>query len=386
MALLIISREFPPQDGGIASVAYQMAHALTQKGETPVVLTWAYPAEKGPSDFEDEKQPFEIKRLKKSWNRWGQIAQLYFAGSKLILQKKIKRIYATTWNFSGVAAALLSKQYSIPYAVMTYGYDVAPEALGFSDRFLMRYALTHSRKIFTCSRYTRDLMLQHHKISNTEFLPLGVNSRFFRPDIDGWAVRKRFGLEGKKVLLTVARLYPRKGHDQVLKALAKVVKAFPDVFYLIVGQGGEAVNLKALVKDSGLSQHVAFAGFVPDEELSAYYAACDIFILANREIKNKEEAWKGDFEGFGLVFLEASATAKPVIGGKSGGVEDAVKDGETGLLVNSLDADSIASALRELLSDETLAKKMGQAGRKWVEDELDWNILIQKYEKAFETI
>jgi phosphatidylinositol alpha-1,6-mannosyltransferase len=112
---------------------------------------------------------------------------------------------------------------------------------------------------------------------------------------------------------------------------------------------------------------VRFAGYVPASELAGHYQLADVYIMASREIGET-----GDVEGFGITFLEAGACGVPVIGGRSGGVSDAVVDGSTGVLVDPLDADQIAAVLIRLLADEDLSRSMGRAGRRRVEENLQW--------------
>ena len=193
-----------------------------------------------------------------------------------------------------------------------------------------------------------------------------VDPQVFHPAVKGDRVRGMLGLEGAKVIATVARLGIIKGHDMVIKALPAVVKRVPNAVYLIVGKGPERERLERLVVERGMQDHVVFAGYVPDEELPEYYAACDVFIMASIRVPNH------DVEGFGIVYLEASACAKPVIGGRTGGVPEAVAEGESGLLVDPLREEEIRDALIRLLTDESYAKRLGTQGRERVEREFSW--------------
>ncbi len=116
-----------------------------------------------------------------------------------------------------------------------------------------------------------------------------------------------------------------------------------------------------------------FAGEVKEEEIPLYYMACDLFIMPSYEIKEK-----GDVEGFGIAYLEANACGKPVIGGRSGGVTDAVIDGETGLLIDPLNINQIAEALIKLLTNSGLARKLGEEGRRRIKKELNWRKIAQE--------
>jgi phosphatidylinositol alpha-1,6-mannosyltransferase len=130
------------------------------------------------------------------------------------------------------------------------------------------------------------------------------------------------------------------------------------VTYLIVGAGPYRNELESLAAATGVRDNVVFAGMIPHKELPDVYALSDVFVMPSRE-----QLDDCDVEGFGLVFLEASSCGKPVVGGRSGGVPEAVEDGVTGLLVNPHEPEEIAGTLARLLTDSELAKRLGQEGR-----------------------
>lgn len=382
---LILTREFPPQDGGISTVAFEMAKHWSSQGKKIEVLCWDYKREKWPGKFSDQTCAFPIHRISQPSSRFLQILTLINELFKIHRRKPIRRIWATSWNFSGLACSIFNFFISVPYAVLTHGYEVSKPALAWSDQWLLKVAVSRASKIFSVSRYTRDQLLKIVPgIRSVEFVPNGIDAQKYNPEHpQAFGIRKRFHLEDKKVLLTVARLFPRKGHDQVLKALSQIVKRIPDVHYLIVGEGPEKNNLKKMTQDLGLQNFVTFAGFIQDEDLAACYAACDLFILPNRVIDDPKDPWVGDFEGFGVVFVEASAAGKPIIAGNTGGAPDAVIDGISGFLVDPTATHQIAKKIIELLENPAFAHKIGRQGRERVERELHWPLVLQKYERAF---
>lgn len=169
-------------------------------------------------------------------------------------------------------------------------------------------------------------------------------------------------------LLTLSRLVPRKGIDTVLRTLPALLQIFPTLHYKIGGQGPDRERLQALATALGVADAVEFLGFVPDEKLPALYRNATIFVMPSRE-----EQDVGSVEGFGIVFLEANASGIPVVASNSGGIVEAVKDGETGLLVPPDDSEALTQAIRELLSNPERCRSMGQAGRAWVENEMNWD-------------
>ncbi len=156
------------------------------------------------------------------------------------------------------------------------------------------------------------------------------------------------------VILTVGRWDPAeryKGADSLISALPTVLKSFPEAVLVLVGDGEDRKRLEQLALDLGVSQHARFLRGLTQEDLFACYANCDVFSLPSSG------------EGFGLVFLEAMAHAKPVIGGAHGGIPDIVEDGVTGLLVPHGDISRLSSALESILADPLRAKQMGAKGR-----------------------
>jgi phosphatidylinositol alpha-1,6-mannosyltransferase len=193
----------------------------------------------------------------------------------------------------------------------------------------------------------------------------GVDAARFHPRADDGVLRRRVAREGEILLLSVSRLQKRKGHDLVLKALPELMRHVSGIRYVIVGAGGERESLERLVVDLGLSRVVQFEGEVPDNELPAYFSACDIFVLPTRVEPH-------DFEGFGLVYLEAAAAGRPTIGGRNGGVPEAIVDRETGLLVSGEDVEELVRTLRALCEDESLRLRLGRAGRERALRDFSW--------------
>jgi phosphatidyl-myo-inositol dimannoside synthase len=183
-----------------------------------------------------------------------------------------------------------------------------------------------------------------------------VDAERFHPGIDGRHVRARYGSSEDVLLLSVGRLQRRKGHDIAIRAIAALREDMPQLRYVIAGDGDERDRLERLAASLGVTDRVFFAGVVPDEELPAYYAASDIFLLPNR-------IDDGDIEGFGIVFLEAAATGRPVIGGDTGGVPEAVERDVTGLLVDGSSVAEVASAVRRLAASPEVRAGMGLVGR-----------------------
>jgi phosphatidylinositol alpha-1,6-mannosyltransferase len=179
------------------------------------------------------------------------------------------------------------------------------------------------------------------------------------------------------VLLTVSRLVSRKGIDTVLCALPALLEEFPALRYRVGGQGPDRENLEALARQLGVSEAVEFLGFIRDDELPELYRSASIFVMPARE-----EVEAPSVEGFGIVYLEASASGLPVVAASSGGAVEAVRHGETGLLIPPDDPAQLNEALGRLLRDPELRRRMGQNGRRWVEEEMNWDRAARQLREA----
>ena len=186
-------------------------------------------------------------------------------------------------------------------------------------------------------------------------------------------------LAGRRVLLTVGRLQARKGQDMVLHALPALLEEYPDLHYVMAG-GADPRALREyedLVADLGVGDSATILSNLDNASIAWLYDRCEVFIMANRTMPN------GDTEGYGIVFGEAGAHGKPVIGGRAGGAVEAVDDGSTGILVDGYRVDDIWRAVSLLLDDDELAVRMGEAGRRkagessWPSKSLEYRRLIR---------
>jgi phosphatidyl-myo-inositol dimannoside synthase len=208
-------------------------------------------------------------------------------------------------------------------------------------------------------------------------LPPGVDEKIFHPGSGGLAVRERLGLTDRPVVVCVSRLVPRKGQDTLIRAMPAILAGVPGTVLLIVGGGPYEQTLRKLAGDLGVADSVRFTGAVPWAELPAHYGAGDVFAMPCRTRRGGL-----DVEGLGIVYLEASATGLPVVAGDSGGAPDAVLDGETGWVVRGGPAATAAGESAErivaLLQDADLRRRMGERGRRWVEETWRWDLLAGK--------
>jgi phosphatidylinositol alpha-1,6-mannosyltransferase len=202
----------------------------------------------------------------------------------------------------------------------------------------------------------------------------GVDTSEFHPGTGGPAIRERWGLGTRPVVVCVSRLVPRKGQDTLIRAWPLVLARTPDATLLLVGDGPYRDRLQRLARHLGVDASVVFAGSPSREALPAYYDAGDVFAMPCRTRRLGL-----DVEGLGMVFLEASATGLPVVGGDSGNSADAIRDGETGYVVPGGSVADLADRLTRLLTDPAAAKAMGEKGMAWVNQEWRWDMIAHRF-------
>ena len=365
--------------GGMARHSHDVSVALRRMGADYTVIAPSAVGVSGRDDSED----ITVYRLRSVTNASifnnyrKSVSAFFFCALRHCLFLRTGLIIANTWSIAGVAAFLINKITGVPYVLFAHGLDIyAPQKSPKMLR-LMKLVLKNAAVVVANSSFTKTLAEKVEPRTKTLVInPITYPKRFTQR-----TPRKPKVCEGKKVLLTVGRLVISKNHEMVVRAMPEVLKAFPDTVYLIIGEGPDEKMLKDLTLALGLGNKVIFLSGVKDIELAAYYRSCDIFVLASKEIQGR-----GEVEGFGIVFLEAGLYAKPVIGGRSGGIPDAVVDGVTGILVDPADEHAIASAIIRLLTDRELAQKMGENSKRRVEDGFNIDIFGKKLENVFNGI
>ncbi len=246
-------------------------------------------------------------------------------------------VISTHINFT-VAAYWLKRLAGTPYWAVAHGVDAWE-----INNPALKTALRSADRILAVSNYTRDRLIKEQNLdpNRISLLPNTFDVERFqianKPDY----LLQRYHLNSEQaIILTVARLDNSeryKGYDQVIKALPIIRQTIPDIHYLIVGKGSDRPRVEQLIADLGLQDCVTLAGFVPDAELNDYYNLCDVFAMPSQG------------EGFGIVFLEALACGKPVLGGNLDGAVDALCQGELGILVDPNDIEAIAHNLISIL-------------------------------------
>jgi glycosyltransferase involved in cell wall biosynthesis len=276
---------------------------------------------------------------------------------------------------AGWAAKLLMRS---PYWIVLYGIEAWCDL-----PYWKRIALKHADRVIVISAFSREQVMRQHQIRSEQIsnLPCTLDDNLLsvNPVENGSHPQ----LSNKqRVILTVARMDASeqyKGHDIVLRALSSVIGKVPNLTYVIVGDGDDRPRLELLAQKLSVANHVVFTGEISDSELAALYQRSELFILPARTVVGSPNP-KG--EGFGIVFLEAMAFGKPVVGPRYGAPAEIIRDGQNGLLVDPEDPASVAGALSRLLADPDVGAAMGKAGSNYVRANYSYGAFREKLREA----
>jgi phosphatidylinositol alpha-1,6-mannosyltransferase len=372
MRHLFVTQDYPPDLGGMARRHVELCRRFSPENVT-VSTVGAGP---GAPDFDRAedytiaRQPFAAAEAKRFFNqlRWSRSIDRWCRnGGGLVHLGNVRPC--------GYAVGLGTLITGTPYLVYVNGGDLLRErrfALQAARRWSGRLLYSRALGIVANSRWTADLARDTLARFAARPVPvaaidLGTDPEFFSPRRDTGALRRRLGLGGAPLLLTVARLVPHKGQDIARRALATLARDFPDLRCLLVGEGHDRQRLEALALELGMGDRVVFAGILSDDEIAEAYATATLYVGLSR-IDNEV-----DVEGFGISFIEAAASGVPAVAGDSGGILSAVRDGETGLVVPPTDVGAVSAAVRMLLTDTSRRTAMGVAARRAAETHFTWD-------------
>jgi len=381
MTTLLLAQDFPPMGGGIARLHGELARRFP-KGE----LIVSTPSDPDAAEV-DAGLPATIDRLPIGASRTKTLPGVLFwsrRAASLARQHRVRFVHCGNVKPAGYPARWVYERLRVPYSLFLYGADLLSEQHKIRHsaikRRMTRAIFGGAATLIAISNWTRDLALAvlgelgldgHGQ--RLRVVHLGTDPTSFRPGIDPRAVRDRFALPdaGTRWLVTVARLQRHKGMDTVIAALPAILARAPDVRYAVAGAGPDRERLEKLTHKLGLADRVRFLGGVTDQDLPALYNLASVYVGASRRSERL------GVEGFGISLVEASACGLPVVAGNSGGIPDAVQDGETGFLVPPEDPAALADAICRLLGDATLATRLGGNGRRAVETHFNWDRVVR---------
>jgi phosphatidylinositol alpha-1,6-mannosyltransferase len=338
-----VTPDFPPARGGIQAVADRLARGI-RAFDTLVVA----PDEPGAAEH-DAASGLDVRRVGGGGRalRGGRQALLCLAALRAARDAR-PDVTLCAHIVASPAAAAIRRATGAPTAQYFYAEEICAKPR------LAAFAVREADLSIAISDYTVGL------VRATGATPRSLS--VVPPGADVPAVLATLAAE-RPTVVTVARMEERyKGHDTMVRAFALVLAQVPDAQWVVVGEGSLRPAIEALARSYGVASSVRFVGAIGDEERNEWLRRADLLAMPSR-------LPAGPFagEGFGIAFLEAGAYGKPVVAGNVGGALDAVRDGETGLLVDPLDPLAVASAIVTLLRDRELALRLGAAGRAWAE-------------------
>lgn len=365
MKILVITDDFPPNIGGIAVFVHNLCLQLCRLGHQVDVLSVVDNARKDEIRTLDKDQPYRVYRYGHNIRPASILSFAY------ILSLQIRNRYDVLFMghfFSAKALGVwfVSKLFRIPYAILSHGNDYwRTSRRHWIDRLLSKRILKSADLLIANSIYTAQRFNQAGVGRKIEVLTPGVDDNLFHPNVSDQNILKRFGVENKRIILTVARLVPKKNIENIIRAMILIKKKCPNTVCIVVGEGEDRKRLEILADSLELSSHVVFTGSIDHRIMPSIFCASDIFLMPSLEID-------GDVETFGMTFLEANACAKPVIASDGGGMQEAVINGQTGILVDPGNIKDIAGAVINLLENSDLRKKLGANGLQRVKDCFTW--------------
>ena len=373
MKHLFLTQDFGPDLGGMARRHVEICRRFAPD---EVVVNTVAARDGGAFDarehYDIHRQPFRFHEAKRFMNqvRWARAVAAECAHG-------VALIHCANIRPGGYVVAMARLSRATPYVIYVNGGDLLRErdvkAKNPAKRFMARRIFSGACGVIGVSDWSASLTHDVMDLLGVEHPPpvtatqLGTDPHQFAPTHDRGRLRARFSLGAAPLLLTVARLVPHKGQDMVLQALARLGDEFPTLCYVIVGEGPDAPRLERLARELGVAERVIFAGALSDEDLADAYATATLYLGLSRVDQGINA------EGFGISFVEAGASGVPSVAGDSGGVRSAVRDGETGLVVPPTDVEAVIAALRTLLADDALRRRMGAAARRAVETHYNWD-------------
>lgn len=390
MRHLLLTTDFKPRTGGIAEYLHGIGCGLRELGQSVYIVALGLTL---PEEF---SPPYSIDYVagadRRLGQRWGDgvgflrklnsMRHVFTCRGDAVeaLEAAVEsvgegdlRVYIGVWDVVAHWWCRELRNRKIPYDLFAYGQEIL-RPLGVLRRRWRAEDFRSAETVYTCSSPTAALVKEHFDVAE----PIVVHPGIVEPD-DELAVETRaeelartLGIGPRdQVIATVGRLVRRKGVHRVLEVLASEEFRGGNLRYIVAGAGPEDDRLFNLVHELEIEDQVSFLGHVDEETKWAVYALADVFVLANGDLGGR------DWEGFGIVFLEAAIMGVPAVGGESGGAVEAIQDGRTGILVEPGSRVELRDALRKLIEDRGLGRRLGEQAQRRVREEFSWKKAAQ---------
>jgi len=384
MNLLLTTPFFPPQTGGVATYLEDLRRCLSQRGHKVYVLKPGECHAITPSQENPGECVYEFA-LRSLWSPHrpirGLIAFFVFLLPTLwrltvFLKRHQIEVVSLEYPVAWMAYFFIVRLWTpIKITVGFHGSDVLALHENYRyEQWLVKYmirrvdwVLAHSSSLLS---YAEQLVQKHS--DNWSYIPYGVECARLRGQAAAGG-RARLA-QSARYALTVAKLYPRKGIDVLLESISKLGTRTQDLCFAIAGDGPEEQVLQQRARDLGIEERVVFLGEIENKDIPALLKECEFFVLPSRS------------EPFGIVFLEAMTFGKAIVATNVGGIPEFVVDGFNGLLVPSEDSDALAETIELCIENQDTRERLGRNGLSVVETQYDYDALILRYERLYETI
>lgn len=364
--IIITTQCFYPNIGGIEALMTSLATEMSKKRSDVIVTA------DGSNVKEDNSYNFKIKRFT-GWKPIRRLKKAKFI-KKICANQKVEAIYADSWKSIEYLNNL-----TVPIFVLAHGTEIQKNFNSINlyknfKQFRIISSYKKASKIIANSSYTKELLVESLSINNKkiEIIHPGIDvyNKFIKND----TLIKIENIIGNSspVVLTLARLELRKGHKAILTALSALIKKYPNLLYIIAGDGPNKSNLKMQARKLGLERNIRFLGWITEPEKSALLKKINVYAMT-------PHIEKESVEGFGMAFIDAAFHGVPALGTDSGGIPDAIENGKTGLIAKTSNQEDITNKIDLLFSDKNLRAKLGEAGKKHALSKFTWDHKILEY-------
>jgi phosphatidyl-myo-inositol dimannoside synthase len=376
MRLLFISTEFPPGPGGIGSHAYEIAKNLQRVGWDITILTKQDNASEDEIKKFNASQPFRVITVPPQRSK--ALKLFHWLKESASLMKQLKPDVVLASGISAVlVSALAAKLHQQTLIIVAHGEFPA----GW-QRSWMRWSLRHAKALICVSAYTREQMRSlSAETLRTETIPNGGDSLSFYPlpEKDVKEFRKSLGFADSYVLLTVGKVWERKGQDIVIRALPHILRKIPNTHYVVVGLPECKPQFENIAADLGVSQFVHFMGVVETSSLVKFLNACDVFVMLSRHTERQ-------YEAYGIAVVEAALCGRPAVVSANSGLTESILPGQTGIAVQEEDSLAAAEAIITLLENSELRKQLGETARAMALENSTWEQRALRYDHLLKQV
>jgi len=365
--VIIISTQcFYPKIGGIEALMTGMAEAMAKSGKEVLVLA------DGIIDKTDSLKNYKIKRF----NAWKPIRRTSKANyiKNICKIKSVEAIYADSWK-----SAEYLKGVKVPVNVLAHGTEIQKNLNSWNfykrnKQTRISNSYNNADKIAANSNYTKELLIESLSIDSKKIRVIHPGIDVYDKFIQKNTINRVKDIIGNSspVIVTLARLEERKGHRIVLSAISSLISKYPDLLYIIAGDGPSKSSIQEHVKKLGLENNIYFLGWITEPEKSVILRNSDLFVMTPH--LDKESV-----EGFGMVFIDAAFHGLATLGSDTGGISDAIIDGKTGMIAKTSNLEDIASKIDDLLSNKEKRVSLGKSGLENAIEKFTWNRKVEEY-------